>query len=69
MADSLTPIDSLKSRFRESFERLSSEIRQVPSSNYRPLNLEIEAVVTTVLGASPRIRHCHSQRTEFIAKC
>jgi hypothetical protein len=44
-------------RFRDEYERLLPEIKQVPSEDLLPINIDIQQAVTTALGAWPEIRN------------
>jgi hypothetical protein len=50
-------------RFREAFERHAPEIRAVPESELLPINIDIAATVTTVIGAWQEI---HVLRDDFL---
>lgn len=56
MANEVSGAYAAAPRFREAFDRVLPEIRGLPESEFLTLNLKIEAIVTTVLGAWPRIR-------------
>lgn len=56
MANEVSGAYAAAPRFREALDQLLPEIRGLPQSEFLKLNLKIEAIVTTVLGAWPRIR-------------
>lgn len=50
-------------RFRAAFAKLLAQIREVPDSEFVPINIDVESSVTTALGAGPTIR---AQREQIV---
>jgi hypothetical protein len=55
-------------RFRDAYQRLSTEIAAVPDDQVVQVNVEIPVAVTTVLGAIPEIRKLRAQLVEELPK-
>jgi hypothetical protein len=54
-------------RARETYQRLSEEIRSVPNSNLVAINIDVPTAVATALGVLPQIRQLRSRMANLPA--